>query len=338
MAKVKTMVAAASLVVGLGAAFSSVASATTFTACGGASDGTRLIRAGGFSSIDFPSISKLLAQRAVSAPLAQETVVPNTACGGGHMVGFGSRRRPKGYPMGVMLPANFSKADLCSHKGRGCKAEKVWAFAFVQELCGNGTHKLVRVVIIVKKVVTVKKPKPKPPAKKPVQKPQGNCNGNSNNNGNGSAGNCNVNICVGQEVCNSTPPPNQPPTPQPPPNQTPPPSPPSVSVNFVQEIDASNGTSTFTMPTCGQVMAPSGDSLSITFHVNHGSYGTDGSGTATYNTTATGSSQSFCPTYTSPTEGGLQDQVTMTVLDNKTRLSSSAKSNLFDIVTPTPNP
>jgi hypothetical protein len=532
--------------------------------------GVSLMRRDGFSSVDFPDATNLVATRVVVAPLASAQVVGNTACGSRHMVAFGHRLRPKGYPMGIFLPKNLTKSDLCAHAGSSCRVTKVKVRALVQMLCGNGTPSQVVVVLIIRVHAP---PKPKPPAKKPVKpKPpvptppavqqqapppaivinNTNVNNNTQNNnqnqqqnqaqqqcaqagGNWTNNTCDMTLVIEQQQCvqqggtwNSQtqkcvfpPPPPPPPStftatasatatqsatasatasavcpggstatatasatasatatatasatatssvsqqdannkaqtqastlanadakslaqaaaqaqakvnaqaaasancpalaPKPSatasascppsgsngaitvvlsntgsadavifvdvngsvttytvhPGQTqtpsfvlgtsvdvrvkassngvllldqafphcvpppPPPSPPSVSVNFVQEIDASNGTSTFTMPTCGQVMAPSGDSLSITFHVNHGSYGTDGSGTATYNTTATGSSQSFCPTYTSPTEGGLQDQVTMTVLDNKTRLSSSAKSNLFDIVTPTPNP
>jgi hypothetical protein len=207
---IRILAVLAALVVGE-TVFVGTASAT-LTSCGGAvgspqqmvakwkgmgvfADGSKLFRSGGFSKVDFPSIDKLVAQRAVMAPLASATVVPNTACGGGHMVPFGSRQRPRGYPMAVMLPNNLSKSDRCSHVGRGCKSERVWVFAFGQGLCSNGTHKRVLVVIIIKKVPT----KHKPPAHKPPvvtpPPPQGNCNvviiGNGNN-----VSACNVTIVI----------------------------------------------------------------------------------------------------------------------------------------------
>jgi hypothetical protein len=126
------------------------------------SDGYRLIRSGGYSSTDYPSIARLVSQRGIKAPLAHATLVRNTACGGGRMVPFGSKVRPKGYPMAVMLPQKYSKGDLCHKRSRTCHSVKVKVFAFGQLLCDNGTHQIVVVVILVK----VHKAKPKP--KKPV--------------------------------------------------------------------------------------------------------------------------------------------------------------------------
>lgn len=120
-------------------------------------------------------------------------------------------------------------------------------------------------------------------------------------------------------------------------------SPPTASVDIVQEINASDYSVTpaitHTVPTCGHVVAPIGDVLNITFKVGYGNYGLPGNLTLLYESvTATGSSQPFCPTYTSPTEWGIQDQVTMTVLDVTTNQHAVATSNWFDIVEPTLNP
>jgi hypothetical protein len=111
---------------------------------------------------------------------------------------------------------------------------------------------------------------------------------------------------------------------------TPPPvvSPPTVTVNFVQEIDASDGSITYTARVCGSVKAVNGDSLSVSFKANYGKF--DNSNLPTM--TANGTDQQVCNTYTSPTEAGVKDQITINVLDSTTKLSASNVSNLFDIV------
>lgn len=115
-------------------------------------------------------------------------------------------------------------------------------------------------------------------------------------------------------------------------------SPPAASLNFIQDIHASNYSTTpattYTMPTCGFVQTNVGDVLSITFQAGYGNYGQPGNSTTTYNATADGTNQSFCPTYTSPTESGIQDQVMMTVLDKTTGYSVTTYSNVFNILAP----
>jgi hypothetical protein len=117
---------------------------------------------------------------------------------------------------------------------------------------------------------------------------------------------------------------------------TPPPavSPPTVTVNFVQEIDASDGSITYTARVCGSVKAVNGDSLSVSFKANYGKF--DNSNLPTM--TANGTDQQVCNTYTSPTEAGVKDQITINVLDSTTKLSASNVSNLFDIVKAVPSP
>jgi hypothetical protein len=163
----------------LGARAPIATAATVFSNCGGKSstpmaalgkwqdlgvmsDGAKLIRKGGFSSTDFPSVEELVRLRGVSAPLAHATVVPNTHCGGHRMKAFGKRKRPKAYPMGVILPDGLSKGDLCKHVSKDCKAVTVTAYAFVQLLCDNGTHIWVRVVLLVKVRHNAPKPHPTP--------------------------------------------------------------------------------------------------------------------------------------------------------------------------------
>ena len=111
-------------------------------------------------------------------------------------------------------------------------------------------------------------------------------------------------------------------------------SPPSVSVNFVQEIDASNGTTIYTARVCGSVKSVSGHTLSVSFRANYGHFDSPNVPPMT----ADGTDQLVCNTYTSPTEAGGKDQITIVVLDTTTGLNASNVSNLFDIVTPPGNP
>jgi hypothetical protein len=160
-------------------------------------DGVRLIRQAGYSSVDYPNATNVVATRVVVAPLAQPTVVRNTACGAHRMVSFGQRVRPKGYPMGVFLPKSLTKQDLCAHSGAGCRVTRIKVRALVQMLCGNGTPSEVVVILIIK--IHAPPPKHKPPAHKPPvvtpPPPQGNCNvviiGNGNN-----VSACNVTIVI----------------------------------------------------------------------------------------------------------------------------------------------
>jgi len=149
----------------------------------------------------------------------------------------------------------------------------------------------------------------------------------------------NAGVCVfppPAPPCNCTPPPPPPCNCTPPPPPPPPPvvSPPTVTVNFVQEIDASDGSITYTARVCGSVKALNGDSLSVSFKANYGKF--DNSNLPSM--TANGTDQLVCNTYTSPTEAGVKDQITINVLDSTTKLSASNVSNLFDIVKAVPSP
>lgn len=111
-------------------------------------------------------------------------------------------------------------------------------------------------------------------------------------------------------------------------------SPPMASMNFVQETYASTSTNPSTSRVCGHVKANSGDVLSISFKANYGHFDNPNYSPLTAN----GSDQEVCATYTSPTEVGVKDQITLNELDTTTKLSASSPSNLFDIIAAPINP
>jgi hypothetical protein len=127
--------------------------------------------------------------------------------------------------------------------------------------------------------------------------------------------------------CNTPPPP--PPTPPAPPK-------PSVSVDFIEEMDASNGTLTSTRPMCALVSnAVAGNMVSITFRADYGSF----SNPSTTVQIASDGTARGCAVYTAPTHGGVTDHVYAKPYNTSTSTNGDeASSNGFAVKTATANP
>jgi hypothetical protein len=124
---------------------------------------------------------------------------------------------------------------------------------------------------------------------------------------------------------------------QPPPCKCQQASPPSATVDYVQEIDASDFSVdppiTYTTPIRAHVSAKPGDSLTVTFASRYGSWPSDDS---EQEITSTGT-DTVTATYQSPTEPGTE-QIEVLVFDNATGLSYTAYSNEFEVMKPPPPP
>jgi hypothetical protein len=145
--------------------------------------------------------------------------------------------------------------------------------------------------------------------------------------------------CQQMGTCEQPPPPTckQTNTCQPPPCGCQQKSPPSATVDFVQEIDASdystNPPLTYTTPIRAHVTAKAGDSLTVTFTARYGSWPQNNS---VQKVTSTGTDL-VTATYQSPTEE-VKEQVKVVVFDNTTGLSVTEYSNEFDVMKPPPPP
>jgi hypothetical protein len=113
-----------------------------------------------YNSTDYPNIKKLLADRTIVLPLARKQRLSNTRCVRGNIEKFGSRMRPKGYPVRVWLPDNLSLKDICHRVSSKCKQTTPNLDGLAQDACGNLTPSRPKVVLIV--VVIVVHPAPKP--------------------------------------------------------------------------------------------------------------------------------------------------------------------------------
>ncbi len=118
--------------------------------------------------------------------------------------------------------------------------------------------------------------------------------------------------------------------------QTPPPPPPSCHFDTIQEVDTSDFSTgnISTAPVKLHCLAPAGNTLQITMHVNYGTL----SVTNSFTVIATGSDQVIEVTYTAPTEP-VTDTVSAHVVDLTTgEVQSPDPSTPIDVVQPPPNP
>lgn len=202
------------------------------------SQAAQVVKSAGYHAED-DDLKSWMHERVVKAKLAKSVTLVDYGCHPGELFGVGTRDFAKGVTVMIALPKKLSKSDLCSAKYRkklkrlrkhkkykrlkrlkGCKRIVVTAGAVGKVNCSNPLAGKVKVVLIVKKHKKRKQRHHRPRHKQP---PSGSCNGNNVNNGNGSAGNCNANICVGQNNCNVVVPPPVCTTCEPPPPPPPPP-------------------------------------------------------------------------------------------------------------------
>ncbi len=217
-------------------------------------------------------------RRLVNARVKRSVTTVNHGCdGSGHVFPAGHRRLVKDEEVFAIRPANISQSEICSRPSPSCKEVTFKTTAVLPDSCGNlNILVTIELVIFVKKHRKPHKPKLQPTpevVETPAKVICSNIVGSGNNNQQG--GNCDTNICVGTNVCNETftPPPPcgcEPPTLPPPPKE---PEQPKVTLERIQEFETNE-----TGEICAKVDPPAGDSVSVQFEAEYGSFIDGGKG------------------------------------------------------------
>jgi hypothetical protein len=179
-----------------------------------------IVKSAGYHAED-DDLKSWMTERVVKAKLAASVTLVDYGCHPGEIFGAGTRHFAKGVSVMVALPHNVAKSDLCSvkylkklkrlkkqkkykvlKKLTRCERREVTVSSVGKVNCSNPLEGKVTVVLYVK----VEKERKRHGHRHGHHKTSegDTCSGKSVNNGNGSAGNCNVNVCVGQNNCNTT--------------------------------------------------------------------------------------------------------------------------------------